>query len=117
MTKGKIISVADSIRPNNYPMETKLEWVDILEKQICRHMCRYDEADITPSPSTEDAAAVLDDEHLYMYAYYLVAMIDLGNQDVAMYNNSSAYFNTLYENWQKKWRREHLPYPQKGGER
>ncbi len=116
MTAEKIITLIDSIRPNTVDAETKLSWISNLEKKISEHMTRYGEADITSAPITPESEIILGDEYAYMYAYYGAAMLDLGNQDISMYNNSSAYFNDMFENWQKKWRREHLPIKAKRGE-
>lgn len=116
MKIDKILTTIDEIRPNNISEETKLSWMDTLEKSIAEHMTRYSEISLpTPAP-TANSDALLGSEYLYMYAYYGVAMIDFINQDIAMYNNSSTYFNSMFENWQKKWRREHLPFVIKGGE-
>ena len=58
---------------------------------------------------TAESQMLLGSEYTDMYAYYVVAMIDLANQNITMYNNSVAMFETLYDSWRKKWRRENLP--------
>ena len=109
MTAQSIVSLMDRIRPNIHDEETKLGWIYTLEKKIHEHMTRYAEnTSCCPTPS-ENSELLLGDEYTYMYAYYGVSMIDLENQDIAMYNNSSTFFNDAFENWQKRWRREHIP--------
>lgn len=109
MTAESILALIDAIRPNIIEEETKLDWIYTLEKKIHEHMTRYGETDIAPPTLTKNSELLLDKEYAYMYAYYGVSMIDLGNQDIAMYNNSSTFFNDIFENWQKRWRREHIP--------
>ena len=116
MKAEKIVALIDSIRPNTADAETKLSWIENLEKKISEHMTRYGEASIKAIEVNMEYETLLGDEYAYMYAYFGVAMLDLGNQDISMYNNSSAYFNDMFENWQKKWRREHLPKEPKRGD-
>ncbi len=116
MTVEAIIRIADTLRPNTTDADTKLLWISTLEKSIFEHMTRYGEADIKKAKLTPESPTLLGDEYAYMYAYYAVAMIDLANQDIAMYNNSSTFFNDMFESWQKKWRREHMPQSDKGGD-
>ncbi len=115
MTVQSIISLMDTIRPNIIAEETKLDWLYTLEKKIHEHMTRYGETDIDEPTVSKDSHLLLDKEYAYMYAYYGISMIDLGNQDIAMYNNSSTFFNDMFENWQKRWRRENLPKSVSGG--
>ena len=116
MTVEKIIFTIDEVRPNNVDKNTKILWLDILEKKIAEHMSRYSENKILTTPLSQNSETLLENEYMYMYVYYGVAMIDLENQDISMYNNSSTYFNDMFENWQKKWRREHTPQKSKGGD-
>lgn len=109
MTVQSVITLMDTIRPNIVSEESKLHWIYTLEKKISEHMSRFGECTVVEPVVSPDSSLLLEKEYQYMYAYYGVSMIDLGNQDIAMYNNSSTYFNDMFESWQKKWRREHLP--------
>lgn len=117
MTVENVIALIDTIRPNTVSYDEKVLWVNNLEKQIADHMTRYGESDVSFSPLTQNSMTLLNSEHIYMYAYYGVSMIDLANQDIAMYNNSCTFFNNAFESWQKKWRRENLPKCSKGGDK
>ena len=74
-------------------------------------MTSFSECDVNVSHDS----LLLGEEYLDMYVYYAVSMIDLENQDIAMYNNSCAFFNEMFESWQKKWRRENLPIARRKG--
>lgn len=113
MTAKEILTEADITRPNLVQLNRKLDWLYSIEKQIADHMSRYGESDAAADEMTEQTELLLPREHKDIYIYYIVCMTDLANQDIAMYNNSCAYFNELFDSWQKKWRREHLPSPQK----
>jgi len=111
MTKDDIIVRANTIRPNTISLDEKEHWVDVIEKDIADHMTQFGESNATPS---EDVL-LLDERYRDLYVYYVVSMIDLTNQDIAMYNNSCSFFNQLFLSWQKKWRREHTPKNTKNG--
>ena len=105
MTKEDILFAAESTRPNLVSDETKLHWIYVLEKEILNHMTQFGESDAKLS----EEKLLLDEQYKDMYVYYVVSMIDFTNQDIAMYNNSSALFNEMFSSWQKKWRRENIP--------
>ena len=111
MTADEIIIGADKVRPNIISEDTKLHWVNVLEKRIFEHMTQFGECDVTP----DTQSLLLDESYKDLYVYYVVSMIDLTNQDIAMYNNSCAFFNEVFSAWQKKWRREHTPLKRKNG--
>ena len=44
-----------------------------------------------------------------IYGYYLMAQVDLQNQEIAKYNNDKALFNHAYEMLSDYWTRTHMP--------
>lgn len=112
MTRNEIIQTVDTVRPNTIDENRKAEWLRVLENDIMEHMEKYSENEV----SVSDEKLLLGAEYKYMYVYYVVSMIDLENQDISMYNNSCAFFNRMFSEWQKKWRRTHTPvYRESGG--
>ena len=111
MTYDEVISAIDKVRPNTAAIPAKRAWITVLESKIHDHMTSFSECDVNVSHDS----LLLGEEYLDMYVYYAVSMIDLENQDIAMYNNSCAFFNEMFESWQKKWRRENLPIARRKG--
>ncbi len=109
MIAENIIQSADKIRPNLISTSNKLEWLFAIEKKVADHMSRYGEINVNTTEIEPDTPLLLPKEHKDIYTYYIVCMVDLANQDIAMYNNSCAYFNEMFTSWQKKWRRENIP--------
>ncbi len=110
MNAQSVISAADSIRPNLVDADVKYRWLNMAEKQVESVMCMYGEREAqSDAVLSAESQMLLGSEYTDMYAYYVVAMIDLANQNISMYNNSVAMFETLYDSWRKKWRRENLP--------
>ena len=118
MTAENIIKSADKIRPNLINEATKLDWLYTIENKVAEHMTRYSQSEADTNELVLQSQMLLPLEYKDIYTYYIVCMIDLTNQDIAMYNNSCAYFNEMFTSWQKKWRREHLPQktPAKSGD-
>ncbi len=110
MTVNDVLTLVDAYRPSLCEEKEKINWIYTLEKQITEHMSRYAQKREANENLTGSSNLSLGKEYLDMYVYYVISMIDLANQDVAMYNNSCAFFNGLFSDWQKKWRREHLPH-------
>lgn len=111
MTCYEIVSGIDNLRPNTESEQTKKEWINVLETKIAEHMTQFSECEVVLS----NEKLLLGEEYRDMYIYYAVSMIDLKNQDIAMYNNSSAFFNDMFTSWKKKWRRENIPKARKKG--
>lgn len=110
MTVSDVLTLVDAYRPSLCEEKEKIHWIYTLEKKIAEHMSRYSQPRTADENLTQSSMLSLGKEYLDMYVYYVISMIDLSNQDVAMYNNSCAFFNGLFSDWQKKWRREHLPH-------
>lgn len=109
MTVSDVLSLVDTYRPSLSDDKEKIDWIYNLERKITEHMSRYAEKREAEENLTPESTLSLGKEYKDMYVYYVISMIDLANQDVAMYNNSCAFYNSLFSEWQKKWRREHLP--------
>lgn len=63
----------------------------------------YDE---DTDPGTELIAPFPYDE---IYGYYLMAQVDLQNQEITKYNNDKALFNHAYDMLSDYWTRTHMP--------
>ena len=109
MTVNDVLSLVDTYRPCLIGTSDKTNWLYTIEKEVCEHMSRYGEPRSPAEDFNLETELSLGKEYLDMYVYYVISMIDLANQDVAMYNNSCSFFNEMLSSWKKKWRREHLP--------
>ena len=110
MTTLDIITKCDRIKPIVYSQSQKREWLNKIESDIREYMCLYSSkyAD-TSFVNEENPALSLPESESDIYVYYLISMIDLSNQEYNLYNNSSTFFNALFQKWQKKYRRQHKP--------
>ena len=110
MTASDIITKCDRIKPNVYPQSQKRDWLNKIESDIREYMCLYTNKDTdTDFEKEENPALSLPESESDIYVYYLISMIDLSNQEYSLYNNSSAFFNALFQKSQKKYRSQNKP--------
>ena len=110
MRLSEIIAQCDTIKPNTYSFSQKKKWLMKIESDIRQYSTMYSDkkADMT-FIDEENPGLSLDESKEDIYLYYLISMIDLSNQEYALYNNSVAYFNSVYGEWQKQHRRDNCP--------
>lgn len=109
-TLKKVIERTDALKPNVFTESQKRDWIYALEVQLREFRVMYDdrEADML-FLNDENSELILPRDKDDAYVYYLMAMMDLANEDIAMYNNNIAMANELVKAFQKQYRRENLP--------
>ena len=104
------VTAADALMPNNFMQMQKRKWIYTLESKIRYFMSMYGETDYDDSFTKDDnPKQLLGFEGSDIYVYYLLSMMDMANSDINMFNNHTAMFNSIMTDWQKKYRREHIP--------
>ena len=110
MKATDIITRCDNLKPNVQSYAQKRKWLNKIESDIRKQAARYSSHSADTSfEHCEDPELFLDSNHSDIYVYYLISMIDLANQEYALYNNSSSFFNAALTEWQKEYRRTHCP--------
>jgi len=104
------ITMADTARPNTMPVDFKLRHLNDLETDLCELL------QITTPPVHKDT----EEELLFIngwcmfYPLYLMAMIDLENEEMDSYVNDLQAFNAAYKEARQYWMRTHIPKHQHG---
>lgn len=115
MTIAEAISRTDAAKPNRFSQRQKIEWLSYLEGQIYKEIILTHEGSeeiiYEPITSDTDTQRSLIAPHPYdeVYILYLQSKIDLGNQEIAKYQNSKAMFNNAYAILRDYWKRTHMP--------
>ena len=121
MTIAEVISKVDSLKPNTFTPEDKVEWLSNLDARVkskiidAHERCdpfRFYGYDSILDQETELLVPAPYDE---MYLRWLEAMIDYNNSDDDRYNNAIILFNNAYEGYKKHYTRTHMPIS--GGKR
>ena len=105
-----VITACDKLKPNEYSQSQKRIWANKIESDIRKYASLHSHRKPDMSFSDEENPVLfLDDTMADIYIYYLISMIDLSNQEYNLYNISAAYFNSIYYEWKKSYRRENMP--------
>ena len=105
-----VIEKVDEIRPNVFTYQQKKDWICNLEYRIIEFKNLYSDTLVDFNFENEDNPTLcLDKDNIDIYVFYLLSMMCIATTDIAMYNNYTSIFNKLYDIWQKKYRREHIP--------
>lgn len=96
---------ADALRPNTIDEARKAGWVYELEGRLAQTRSAPPPARTWPA----DSALAMPPPFDMVYERYLCAMIDLANEDTALYANDRAVFEATYADAIAWWRRTHRP--------
>ena len=113
MTAMDAIREADRLRPNSFPAEDKLRWLDRLEQRIREELLKPYEG---LTPETEESEANSPDRKLTaeapfdeMYIHWLCAQMALYEQELESFNAANALFEALYGRFRNELNRRHRP--------
>ena len=109
MTIKELIDYVGEIRPNSYGNQTKMVWINEIEGAVQTEIMGIYPADLM----SYDAQTDLDTEllvkapHAKLYAWYVVAMMDLISMGDAAYENSYRIFNKFWDEYARWYLRTH----------
>ena len=109
MTIKELIDYVGEIRPNSYGNQTKMVWINEIEGAVQTEIMGIYPADLM----SYDANTDLDTEllvkapHAKLYAWYVVAMMDLVSMGDAAYENSYRIFNNFWNEYARWYLRTH----------
>ena len=132
MTIQQAIDMADTMKPNMMPQDTKvlfLQEIDqLIYKEILLKHAHTAEEEVLPvyvtpadeeaedaeeqeeeSDSGDDRELLVPDPYSMLYLYWLMSKIDLLNQEIDKYNNDRALFESAYETMSDWWTRTRMP--------
>ena len=121
MTVNEAIMFVDKMKPNKFSPEEKFRWLTDIDGMIVRELIETHE----DNPLTgefqgyvvgrdEDSVLIAPAPYDQLYRWYLESQIDLGNMEIAKYNNSKSLFNQSYLTFTDYYNRTHMPM-QRGG--
>ena len=114
MTIAEVISKVDSLKPNTYAPEDKIDWLSTLDSRVKSHII---DAHVCNEPiffygySDQDMETELLVPAPYdeIYLFWLEAKINYWNGEYGKYNNSIEMYNEAYTAYAKCYTREHMP--------
>ena len=105
MTIKETIKRADALRMNTVSEEQKAAWVNDLDGQLAEMFGIKPPANNWP----QDRELLMPSPHEEIYQLYLICKIDYYNQEMKLYANDLAIYNTALAEAQAWYRRTHRP--------
>ena len=102
-TIKEIIARVDEIKPNAFPVKTKMGWLSALDGKIAADVMLMSITEIRnlqyQHPQDLKSEPLVTYPHEDIYDFYLAAMIDRSNGEDDKYQNSMEMFNAAYGNF------------------
>ena len=105
MTVKEAVKRADALRMNTVSEEQKAAWVNDLDGQLAELFGVEPPANNWP----EDRVLLMPAPHEEIYQLYLICKIDYYNQEMTLYTNDLAIYNSALAEAQAWCRRNHRP--------
>lgn len=106
MTIDRAIAEADELRANTIDRHKKAKWITDLDGQMAQRL------GIKPprhGKGEGEAELLLGEPYEEVYPLYLAMKIDYYNQEMTLYANDAAAYETALKEALAWWRREHRP--------
>jgi hypothetical protein len=113
MTIIEAINGIDSLKPNTYTQDQKIEWLKRLDGQIKEQVIDTHEGegvtlvDYTTAPINTEL--LIPSPYDEIYINYMAMKIDFANGEYRKYNNSAMVYNNSLNEYKKWYNREHMP--------
>ena len=120
MTIKECIDNVDNIKPNQYLIRDKVQWLSFIDEIIINDVLkthegydgRYDDfAGYSEAKLT--VPLIVPSPYDRLYVAYLKMKIDGENGETARYNNSASMFNTYMMEYRKYYNKTHMPLTNK----
>ena len=109
MTPNKAIERANSVSPDAYSEENKLQWISELDGTVRRLVYKEKEGEPYRFPEDMDKELLIPAPFDTIYEIYIMSMVDFHNQEWGKYNNTAAMFHSLFDDFKKAYIRENMP--------
>ena len=115
MTIQEVLSTTDELKANMMLETTKLRFISEVEGKLYDEIFkRHVGLPVNEKPVYDDStdpgtALLVPAPYDMVYVYWLMAQIDLMNQEMDKYNNDRALFENAWQEFTDYWRRGHMP--------
>lgn len=105
MTINEVLDEVDRIAKNNsIDRNQKIKWLDRLDRSIFNDLLQYKKDNVETfdgytSETDEDTELLVVNPYDELYVYYILAQINLIQQEIDFYNNNYAVYEDKYRNY------------------
>ena len=109
MTIKELFDYVNEIRPNSYGNQTKLVWVNEIEGAVQTEIMGILPANVINYKDNVDLDTMLlvGAPHAKLYAWYMIAMIDLVTMGSGAFENSQKVFQKFWDEYARWYLRTH----------
>lgn len=112
-TLKEIIEQADKERLNAYDTDSKIKWVDTVNKFAHLYGYKLEPGDYIPLTSNDmDKELLITEPYTDAYVYFIFTKIDMLNNEMQNYNNSAQLYNQMWDEYLAYMIREGYINPQ-----
>ena len=116
MTIKECIDLVDNVKPNQYGIEEKVQWLSFVDGIIINDVLKthegyQNEYEEFSGYSVDNLGQklIVDKPYDNLYTAYLKMKIDEENGETARYNNSATMFNSYMTAFKKHYNKTHMP--------
>jgi hypothetical protein len=109
VTIKELFDYVNEIRPNSYGNQTKLVWVNEIEGAVQTEIMGILPANVINYKDNVDLNTTLlvGAPHAKLYAWYMIAMIDLVTMGSGAFENSQKVFRKFWDEYARWYLRTH----------
>lgn len=116
MTIKECIDLVDNVKPNQYSIEDKVNWLSFIDSIIVEEVLKthegydgkYDQFNGYTADRLSDGL-IVGKPYDNLYPAYLKMKIDEENGETARYNNSATMFNSYMTAYRKHYNKHNMP--------
>lgn len=114
MKIAEIIGLTDELRPNEYTAEMKTRWLSEVEGTVVDEILNRAEGNNISFEgyryaTDQERELLVPDRFSDIYIQYLIAKIELHDEETLSYNNAAALYQTAFDQYAAWYRRNHMP--------
>ena len=116
MTLQEALDIADEMKPNMMRRDTKIKHLNDLEQMIFDEILmkheHAEEQEVRPDyndDSDPGTVLIVPDPYSKLYWMWLMARIDMQNQEDLRFNIDMTHFDTAYREMSDWWNRTYMP--------
>lgn len=104
MTVREVLEYVDSTKPNNVGDLLKTSWIGEAEGRVLCEICKIDPQAVPEIVREEDNLSV-PKPYARLYAFYVMAMIELSEGNMSAYNSLYGHFEKAFVEYGKHFLR------------
>ncbi len=115
MTLIEAIGRIDALKPNTFSQSDKIRWISTVDHTVKQQIIDKHEGgdDVKFEPYTDatppDAELLVPAPFDDIYLFWLSAQMDYWNRELDMYNNNMSMYTSAFSEYERHYRRSHMP--------